>query len=206
MTYIIHRANGNNEPLNLYCAVILILVVIFMSLISVWQQRKASKVTQGFKKLLPSKAVVIRDCEEKEVDTAELVVGDLVFLKSGSHIPADLRVLQTNGLSIESSDVRGKSSKFEATVEPVADHISVFESRNVAFKGSYCVEGDGIGLVIRTGKFTVLGGIAHLHHNIPPPRGKLTTELEAFANFITVLAVCMAVGVFLIGCIVAKWD
>ena len=79
-----------------------------MSLLSVWQEKKANQVTQGFKRLLPSKAVVIRDCEEKEVDIEELVVGDLIFLRCGSHVPADLRILQTNGLSIESSGVRGK--------------------------------------------------------------------------------------------------
>ena len=107
ITYAIHRAQGANEPLNLYCAVILIFVVVTMSFVSVWQERKANQVTQGFKKLLPSKTVVIRDCEEREIDTEELVVGDLVFLKSGSHIPADLRILQTNGLSIESSSIRG---------------------------------------------------------------------------------------------------
>lgn len=189
-----------------------------MSLLSVWQEKKANQVTQGFKRLLPSKAVVIRDCEEKEVDIEELVVGDLIFLRCGSHVPADLRILQTNGLSIESSGVRGKedwfsckfmtsgkSHQFEATVDHVSESVSVFDSRNVAFKGSYCVEGDGIGLVIRTGKFTILGGIAHLHHHIPPPRGKLNIELETFANFITIMAICMAVGVFFVGCIVARY-
>ncbi|VDM78809.1 unnamed protein product [Strongylus vulgaris] len=137
---------------------------------------------------------------------------------SGSRIPADIRILQTNCLTIEVSEVTGyrstserkitlgHTSPVECTAEAAAPHVSVFDSRNVAFKGSYCTEGDGLGIVIRTGKFTVLGGIANLHTHMPPIKSKLQTELRTFANFITILAICMAVAMFLIGCIVAKFE
>uniref|UniRef100_A0A1I7XP17 Cation_ATPase_C domain-containing protein n=1 Tax=Heterorhabditis bacteriophora TaxID=37862 RepID=A0A1I7XP17_HETBA len=150
--------------------------------------------------------MVIRDCEEKEINSEDIVVGDLVIVRSGSRIPADLRILQANCLTIEVSEVTGQTNPVECTAEAAAAHVSVFDARNVAFKGSYCTEGDGLGIVIRTGKFTVLGGIANLHEHIPPPKSKLQTELRAFANFITVLAICMAVAVFLIGCIVARFE
>ncbi|KIH42729.1 hypothetical protein ANCDUO_21637, partial [Ancylostoma duodenale] len=73
---------------------------------------------------------------------------------SGSRIPADIRILQTNCLTIEVSEVTGQTAPVECTAEAAASHVSVFDSRNVAFKGSYCTEGDGLGIVIRTGKFT----------------------------------------------------
>ncbi|VDL64763.1 unnamed protein product [Nippostrongylus brasiliensis] len=187
--YFAHYAQGFNEPLNLYCAFILLLVVI-----------------KSFTKLLPSKAMVIRDCEEKEINTEDIVIGDLVIIRSGSRIPADIRILQTNCLTIEMSEVTGQKTPVECTAEAAASHVSVFDSRNVAFKGSYCTEGDGLGIVIRTGKFTVLGGIANLHTQIPPMKSKLQSELRTFAQFISVLAICMAVAMFLIGCIVAKFE
>ncbi|VDO20454.1 unnamed protein product [Haemonchus placei] len=204
--YFAHRAQGFNEPLNLYCAFILLLVVLVMSLLSVWQESKARKVLKSFTKLLPSKAIVIRDCEEKEINTEDIVVGDLVVIRSGSRIPADIRILQTNCLTIEVSEVTGQKTPVECTAEAAAAYVSVFDSRNVAFKGSYCTEGDGLGIVIRTGKFTVLGGIANLHTQIPPTKSKLQAELRTFAQFISVLAICMAVAMFLIGCIVAKFE
>ncbi|KAK6728021.1 hypothetical protein RB195_005589 [Necator americanus] len=204
--YFVHYAHGYNEPLNLYCAFILLLVVLFMGLLSLWQEQKARKVVKSFTKLLPSKAIVIRDCEEKEVNIEDIVVGDLVVIRSGSRIPADIRILQTNCLTIEVSEVTGQTAPVECTTEAAASHVSVFDSRNVAFKGSYCTEGDGLGIVIRTGKFTVLGGIANLHTQLPPPKSKLQTELRIFTNFISVLAICMAVAMFLIGCIVAKFE
>ncbi|VDK72771.1 unnamed protein product [Cylicostephanus goldi] len=125
-----------------------------MGLLSLWQEKKARKVVKDFTKLLPSKAIVIRDCEEKEINIEEIVVGDLVIISSGSRIPADIRILQTNCLTIEVSEVTGQTSPVECTAEAAAPHVSVFDSRNVAFKGSYCTEGDGLGIVIRTGKFT----------------------------------------------------
>ncbi|WKX90672.1 hypothetical protein Q1695_009484 [Nippostrongylus brasiliensis] len=204
--YFAHYAQGFNEPLNLYCAFILLLVVLFMCLISIWQEKKARKVIKSFTKLLPSKAMVIRDCEEKEINTEDIVIGDLVIIRSGSRIPADIRILQTNCLTIEMSEVTGQKTPVECTAEAAASHVSVFDSRNVAFKGSYCTEGDGLGIVIRTGKFTVLGGIANLHTQIPPMKSKLQSELRTFAQFISVLAICMAVAMFLIGCIVAKFE
>nr|CDJ92560.1 ATPase and Haloacid dehalogenase hydrolase domain containing protein [Haemonchus contortus] len=204
--YFAHRAQGFNEPLNLYCAFILLLVVLVMSLLSVWQESKARKVLKSFTKLLPSKAIVIRDCEEKEINTEDIVVGDLVVIRSGSRIPADIRILQTNCLTIEVSEVTGQKTPVECTAEAAAAYVSVFDSRNVAFKGSYCTEGDGLGIVIRTGKFTVLGGIANLHTQIPPTKSKLQAELRTFAQFISALAICMAAAMFLIGCIVAKFE
>ncbi|GMT30539.1 hypothetical protein PFISCL1PPCAC_21836, partial [Pristionchus fissidentatus] len=74
------------------------------------------------------------------------------------------------------------------------------------FQGSYCIEGDGVGVVLRIGKYTVLGGIAQMHQHIPPPRGKLETELAQFVHFILLLAVFMATSVFLIGCYVTSFQ
>ncbi|KAJ1371761.1 ATPase Na K transporting alpha [Parelaphostrongylus tenuis] len=94
----------------------------------------------------------------------------------------------------------------ECTAEAAASYVSVFDSRNVAFKGSYCTEGDGLGIVIRTGKFTVLGGIANLHTHLPPVKTKLQRELRIISKFISILAICMATAMFFIGCIVAKFE
>lgn len=88
---------------------------------------------------------------------------------AGQRIPADIRVLESKGLRVETTGIDGSFSKlvpinalnsgssqaFEYTHEAVASHVSVVDSRNVAFRGSYCTEGDGMGVVIRTGRYTV---------------------------------------------------
>ncbi|ULU14452.1 hypothetical protein L5515_002821 [Caenorhabditis briggsae] len=205
MTYFIHMARGYNEPLNMYCAIILIAVVIFMCILSYWQQAKAKKVLQENRDMMPAMSYVIRDCEEQEIRADEVVVGDLVYLRAGYKIPADMRILQANCLMIE-SDITGDRMAREFKADPVPIGSSVFDSCNVAFMGSYCTEGEGIGIVIRTGKFTAMGVLAEQHHHIPPPSGRLQTELQNFSTFISIVAISMATGVFFIGCFVARFE
>ncbi|CAB3410623.1 unnamed protein product [Caenorhabditis bovis] len=206
MTYFIHMARGFNEPLNIVCAAILLCVVYIMCTLSYWQQSKAKKVVRQNRQMMPAMAVVIRDCEEQEVKADELVVGDLVLLRAGYTVPADMRLLQANSLLIGSGEVTGHRTVKEYHAEAVSQETSVFDACNVAFMGSYCTEGEGIGLVIRTGKYTVMGAIARLHHHIPPPSGKLHRELHNFSTFILCVAITMATLVFLIGCIVARFE
>ncbi|GMR53895.1 hypothetical protein PMAYCL1PPCAC_24090, partial [Pristionchus mayeri] len=205
-TYFVHLARGYNEPLNLYCAAILILVVVVMAALSFWQEHRAIETIQSFKKYLPVNGIVIRDAEEKEISVEELVVGDLVVIRAGYRIPADIRLLKAKSLMVDASEISGSHDSLTCSAEPVASHISVFDSKNVLFKGSYCTEGEGVGIVLKTGKFTVLGAIAQIHHEIPLPESKLQKELRTFANFITVVAIGMATIVFLIGCFVAKFE
>ncbi|CAD6184689.1 unnamed protein product [Caenorhabditis auriculariae] len=205
-TYSIHMARGYNEPLNLYCAMILLAVVIVMCFLSYWQQSKAKKVLQSNTRMMPSLAVVIRDCEEQEVKADEVVVGDIVILRTGYKVPADMRIMQANCLTIESAEVTGESAPKAYKSEAATSSESVFDACNIAFMGSYCTEGEGIGIVIRTGKFTIMGAIASLHHHIPPPSGKLQTELQNFSTFISFLAISMATVIFFIGCFVARFE
>ncbi|CAJ0948654.1 unnamed protein product, partial [Mesorhabditis belari] len=134
ITYFVHLAHGFNEPLNLYCAAILLGVIFFMSALSIHQERKTRIVQQNFKKLLPINAFVIRDCEEKEIDLVEVVVGDIVVIRAGSRIPADVRLLQAHCLKIESSEVTGHRNASEYTAMMAAAHISAFDAKNIALR------------------------------------------------------------------------
>uniref|UniRef100_A0AC35FLW7 Cation-transporting P-type ATPase N-terminal domain-containing protein n=1 Tax=Panagrolaimus sp. PS1159 TaxID=55785 RepID=A0AC35FLW7_9BILA len=220
LTYFIHLYHGNYETLNLYCAIILICIVLCMSFVSFWQEKKTMRVVSDFKNLLPQTCFVMRDCEERQVQCEELVVGDLINIRCGQRIPADIRILQANGLKIESSAITGDHQPISYTCEPSASdhqpisytcepsasHISVFDAHNVAFKGSYCVEGDGFGVVIRTGHYTVLGNITDLQSLVTPTESLLQLEIAKFVQFISIIALSMAVIFFLIGCVVARFE
>ncbi|VDN87360.1 unnamed protein product [Brugia pahangi] len=148
--------HGNNEPVNLYCTLILILIVILMCFVTFYQEKQTLQVISDLKAVLPTSCIVIRDCKKQQVPEEELVTGDLVVISAGAIIPADMRILQSNGLKIETSAITGDKDAYDYTHEAVTTYPSVFEARNVAFKGSFCLEGDGIGIVVRTGKYTVI--------------------------------------------------
>uniref|UniRef100_A0A915PV33 Cation-transporting P-type ATPase C-terminal domain-containing protein n=1 Tax=Setaria digitata TaxID=48799 RepID=A0A915PV33_9BILA len=205
-TYIIHLMHGNDEPVNLYCTIILILIVILMCFVTFYQEKRTLQVINDLKAVLPTSCIVIRDCKKQQVPEEELVTGDLVVITAGAIIPADIRILQSNGLKIETSAITGDKEAYDYTHEAVAAYASVFEARNVAFKGSFCLEGDGIGIVVRTGKYTVLGYIINIHQRVSETRSKLKMEVDEFVNFISILALIMATIFFMFGSIINKFQ
>ncbi|CAD5206669.1 unnamed protein product [Bursaphelenchus okinawaensis] len=190
ITYFIHLYHNNEEPLNLYCAVILMCIV----------------VVSDFKSILPQNSFVIRDCEERQVPAEQLVVGDIINIRAGQRVPADARILQAFGLKLEMSAITGEVQPLDFTHEAAASYVSVFDARNVAFKGSYCIEGDAIACVIRTGHYTVLGNIASIQSNVVINESLLQKEIAKFVQLISIIALSMGVVFFLIGIVVARFE
>jgi sodium/potassium-transporting ATPase subunit alpha len=178
----------------------LFFVLFCLSLITLGtQEREARRVVRGFQNLLPQECVVIRDGAETTLPAESLVVGDLVRIKSGIKLPADVRLLSCTQLKLESSSITGESEPVDYQSEPVAETVPIFESHNVAFNGSYCVEGDGMGVVIRTGTDTVIGQIAALTTDQKSNESHLEHEIKLFVKFLTILSIIIGLAVFLIG-------
>lgn len=112
-------------------------------------------MVRGFENLLPQESIVFRDGNEYGVAAESLVVGDIIKIKSGIRVPADARILHCTELKLETSAITGESEPVDYRADAVQSDVIIFESRNVAFNGSMCVEGEGIGLVIKTATDTV---------------------------------------------------
>jgi len=140
---------------NLYLAIVLFLVVFLTCYLQFHEEGKAYKVMESFSKMLAVSSTVFRDGKQQEIPVSELVIGDLVLIKDGDKVPADLVLLLCRGLKAECSSLTGES-------EPIScnDHVSpketrMFECKNVAFSSSLCFDGMAIGIVVRTGDNTV---------------------------------------------------
>jgi sodium/potassium-transporting ATPase subunit alpha len=114
----------------------------------------------GFKDYLPAKALVWRNGEKVEIESANLVPGDIVELTSGDNVPADIVLIKANEMKVNNSSLTGESE--ELVRDPEKKQKNIFESSNVAFFGTMCVSGNGTGIVIKTGDNTVIGQIANL--------------------------------------------
>uniref|UniRef100_A0A914V3R2 Cation-transporting P-type ATPase N-terminal domain-containing protein n=1 Tax=Plectus sambesii TaxID=2011161 RepID=A0A914V3R2_9BILA len=192
--------------LNLYVAFILFIIVIIMCFASFWQEKKARNAVRGFQNLLPTFCSGVRDGRECTIAAEELVVGDLVFIRSGARVPADVRILYCSGLKLETSSITGEAEPIEFTYQPAPETVSVFESHNVAFNGSFCIDGEGLGVVIRVADHTVIGQIAKLTTNQKQKKSSLDKEMTKFIRFITILALTMATIVFLVGAAMSKFQ
>jgi magnesium-transporting ATPase (P-type) len=98
---------------------------------------------------------VIRDGQERSLPADQLVVGDIVPIRSGARVPADIRIIHCNSLKLETSSITGESEAIEFTSEIANENVSVFDAKNIAFNGSFCMDGEGVGVVIRIGDKTV---------------------------------------------------
>ena len=97
--------------------VAIFVVVVVNALFAFVQEQRADHAAQRLSELLPRRASVIRSGEEREIDAAQLVVGDLVVLRDGDRISADMRVADVDSLSVDSSMLTGESVPVTATVD-----------------------------------------------------------------------------------------
>ena len=145
---------------NLYLAIAIALCVIVIGLFSYFQQSKSAKLMAQFKNFIPPKAVVIRGGQEKEINAQDLVPGDLVRVKEGDNIPADIRIVECYEMKVNNSSLTGESEDLVRKPEKTSDNP--FETKNIAFFGTRCTAGTCVACVFETGDRTVIGQIANL--------------------------------------------
>ena len=124
----------------LYLGMVLAAVVIISGTFSYYQEAKSSKIMDSFKKMIPPLAAVWRDGLILELEVTELVVGDIVQVKLGDKIPADLRLITAEGLKVDNSALTGESEPQGRSVE--CTHENPLETKNLCFFSTSVIEGE----------------------------------------------------------------
>jgi sodium/potassium-transporting ATPase subunit alpha len=181
----------------LYLGIVLAFVVIATAVFSYSQQSKSAALMAQFKNYMPPKATVYREGKKKEVNSSALVVGDIVEINNGSNIPADLVLIKCNEMKVNNASLTGESEDILRIVDE--HHKSIFESPNVAFFGTFCTNGQGVGIVFKTGDHTVIGQIANLAQTAEAAETPLSIEISKFIKFISIFAVSWGLLFFLLG-------
>ncbi|KAL6750150.1 sodium potassium ATPase alpha subunit [Haematococcus lacustris] len=182
---------------NLILAGALILVVTLTCIMSYVQERSASNVMASLTKMMPTKTTVYRDGHEQKIDASELVPGDFVRLYIGDRVPADIRIVESADLKVECSSLTGESDLVPATVERKSDLVE--QAHNVVFMSTLCMNGEGRGIVIRTGDHSYIGSIASLAGATTQQRSTLQAEVHRLVVFVSIIAFTSAITLFAIG-------
>ncbi|HED00705.1 MAG TPA: HAD family hydrolase [Proteobacteria bacterium] len=176
---------------------VIMAVVILNAVIGYIQEFKAEESVRALKKMVVPKARVIRRSKEKEIDSEELVPGDIVLLASGAKVPADLRLFKTMELRIEEAMLTGESIPVEKIASTIKeDNLTPGEQRNMAFMGTVVVNGRAKGIVVETGQGTNLGQIAKEMREVSEIKTPLQEKLERFAKLIGLVVTGFSVVVF----------
>jgi sodium/potassium-transporting ATPase subunit alpha len=181
---------------NLYLGIVLMSVVIITGCFQYYQESKSSKIMESFKNMVPTIALVYRDGQKTQLPTEKLVVGDVVEVKGGDRIPADIRIISAYGLKVDNSSLTGESEPQSRS--PECTNPNPLETRNLAFFSTNAVEGTAKGVVVNTGDRTVMGRIAHLASDLDSGMTPIAREIEHFIHLITGVAVFLGVSFFII--------
>ncbi|MCD7935760.1 MAG: cation-transporting P-type ATPase [Tannerellaceae bacterium] len=178
---------------------IIVLVAVINALIGFIQENKAEKALDKIRNLLSLNALVLRDGKREEIDSKELLPGDIVFLNPGDKVPADLRLFKTNNLNVEESMLTGESVPSDKFIEPVDEETPLGDRDNMAFSSTTVTAGTGIGVVTGIGSNTELGKINQLISETPAITTPLLQQTSKLGKVISIAIVGIAVFVFLFG-------
>uniref|UniRef100_A0A8C7TPZ0 Sodium/potassium-transporting ATPase subunit alpha n=1 Tax=Oncorhynchus mykiss TaxID=8022 RepID=A0A8C7TPZ0_ONCMY len=181
---------------DLYLAITLITVVVVTGCFGYYQEFKSTNIIASFKNLVPQQALVIRDGQKNQINAMDLVVGDLVEIKGGDRVPADIRIIFAQGCKVDNSSLTGESEPQSKT--PECTHENPLETKNIAFFSTTCLEGVATGTVINTGDRTIIGRIASLASGVGNEKTPIAIEIEHFVDIIAGLAIFFGFTFFVV--------
>jgi len=167
-------------------------VLFFNAIVGTIQEGKARNIFLALRNFIKSNASVIRNEEEYIISEEEITLGDVIVLREGEKIPADGRILHSESLQVDEAALTGESNpKFKISADIKKDNIAISDQKNMVFKGTSVVFGNGKAIVTAIGSDTVIGAIANKISGIDEdlPLKKNIRRLSRFIIF----------SVFLIG-------
>lgn len=195
VAYGLEAAVNNETPLdNVYMGIMLVGTIFLTGSFEYYQDCVTTAIMESFKKMIPTFAQIIRDGERFTLPSEEIVVGDLVEVKSGDIVPADFRVIQSKGMKVDHSSITGESE--HQTRSPTCTDKNPLETSNLAFYSTHVVEGWGQGIVIACGDDTLIGHIAGLTSGLQKGHTPMKKETKKFIKVITIVAVLQGLSFF----------
>ncbi|CAH1852469.1 cation-translocating P-type ATPase [Convivina intestini] len=171
-------------------------VNIINGLFSYWQENQAQKASDALKKMLPTQATVIRAGQSVQIDTADIVPGDLLVIAAGNSISVDARIISSDSFQVDESALTGESDLRDkkATYHRGAGR---FDENNIIFAGTVASSGSAQAVALKTGMNTEFGKIARLTQSQAAKPSPLELELNRLTRQLSVIAILIGVSFFL---------
>jgi magnesium-transporting ATPase (P-type) len=185
---------------------VILAVAVINALIGFVQEGRAEQALEGIRKMLSLHARTRRDGAWTGVDAEDLVPGDIVRVKSGDRVPADIRLLEAANLSVEESALTGEAVPAEKQVGPVDPDAGVGDRSSMLFSGTLVAAGTGVGVVTGTGSETEIGRIQTLITETESFDTPLTRQIEHFGKVLSLVILGMAAFMLVVGRVLHDFD
>ncbi|MGL4867045.1 MAG: cation-translocating P-type ATPase, partial [Cetobacterium sp.] len=189
---IISFISGNKES-----TIVILAVLIMNAILGTIQHLKAEKSLESLKKMSSPKAKVIRDGQKQEIDSTQLLPGDIVLIEAGDIVPSDARILEAHSLMVNESSLTGESESVEKIINVIDDeNLTVGDQKNMIFSGSLVTYGRAKAIVTSIGMKTELGKIASLLDETEDAATPLQRSLEKFGKKLSVAIIILCILIF----------
>ena len=173
--------------------------VAINSAMGFFQENKASRALRALKKIIKIEAQVVRDGAEKNIDSADLVPGDIIVFIAGNKIPADGRLIEAHHLMLNEAPLTGESVPAQKNNAVLSPGIPLADRDNMVYMGCVIENGKGRAVVTATGKNTEIGKIASLTKETREEKTPLQQKIGHFSRMAGIAIAFMAFFIFLEG-------
>ncbi len=178
---------------------VILLAILVNAFLGFYQEYQAENTLGKLTTYIKERARVIRNDVEQEIDSEQLVPGDIIRLSYGARVPADARILSENNLFIDEAILTGESLPVQKETNAVSEASGVAERVNMAFAGTLVVDGSGEAVVSATNGATELGRIAELVKSTGHQETPLQKALWNIAWFIFLGISVLVAAMFFVG-------
>lgn len=183
-------------------AIIILSMIALSVVLGFYNEYKAEKIVENLRQNVAIKAVVTRDGKLCQIDSRNLVPGDIVSMYVGDIAPADIRVVKCKDLQADEATFTGESFPVEKTSESLSlERPMPQQLTNYLFMGTVVVHGSGQGVVVSTGKNTQLGAISKSLVR-SHPETEFQRGIRKYGNMLMTLTFALAIGIFALNAIV----
>ena len=194
---VISKMNGESDYID---SIIIIVIVIFNAVMGLVQEQKAEKSLEALKKMSAPIAKVKRSGKVVEIESENVVPGDIVILETGSFVPADCRLINSYNLKIEESSLTGENVPEEKDATRILkSNTSMGDICNMAYATTIVVNGHGEAVVTETGMNTKVGKIAGMIIEDEAPETPIQKKLGEVGKILAIACIIICVLIFIIG-------
>ncbi len=145
-----------------------------------------------------------RNGSERDIAAAEIVPGDIILLKAGDLIPADLRLIEAEQLRVNEAPLTGESVPVSKLTDAVAADTDLADRTNMLYKGTSLADGRAVGVAAATGSETELGRVSALAESAEGTVPPLQQRLDQLGRRLAILTIFVAIAVALLGFLVKE--
>lgn len=178
---------------------VILTVAVVNAAVGFVQEGQAARALEGIRKMLSTTALVRRDRVWNEQPAEHLVVGDIVRVRAGDRVPADVRLLEATNLQVDEAALTGESLAVVKGVEPVGEDAGVGDRASMLYSSTIIVTGTGTGVVTATGNRTEIGRIQQLVADADPLDTPLSRQLAQFGKVLSIAILSTAGLMLLVG-------